>query len=66
MVMQFADRQNIKRSNYAINTMALSALELAFNVLGFDDPYPVKKAEEKYKILAKQYFERKLNSSGQN
>lgn len=59
MVMQFADRPNIKGSNYALNTMGLSALELAFDVLGFDDPYPIKKAEEKYKILAKQYFERK-------
>lgn len=59
MVMQFADRPNIKGSNYALNTMGLSALELAFDVLGFDDPYPVKKAEEKYKILVKQYFERK-------
>ena len=59
MVMQFADRPNIKGSNYALNTMGLSALELAFDVLGFDDPYPVKRAEEKYKILAKQYFERK-------
>lgn len=59
MVMQFADRPNIKGSRYALNTMGLSALELAFDVLGFDDPYPVNKAEEKYKILAKQYFERK-------
>ena len=60
MVMQFADRSNIKGSNYALNTMGLSALELAFDVLGFDDPYPVKRAEEKYKILTKQYFERKV------
>lgn len=59
MVMQFADRPNIKGSNYALNTMGLSALELAFDVLGFDDPYPVKRAEEKYKNLTKQYFERK-------
>lgn len=59
MVMQFADRSNIKGSNYALNTMGLSTLELAFDVLGFDDPYPVKRAEEKYKNLTKQYFERK-------
>lgn len=60
MVMQFADRPNIKGSRYALDTMGLSALELAFSELGFDNPYPVNKAEEKYKILAKQYYERKL------
>lgn len=59
MVMQFADRPNIKGSSYALDTMGLSALELAFDELGFDNPYPVKKADDKYKILAKQYFERK-------
>ena len=59
MIMQFADRPNIKGSSYALDTMGLSALELAFDELGFDNPYPVKKADEKYQILAKQYFERK-------
>lgn len=60
MVMQFADRPNIKGSSYALDTMGLSALELAFDELGFDAPYPVNKAEEKYKILAKKYFERNV------
>ena len=57
MVMQFANRVKIKGSSYALDTMGLSTLELAFNELGFDEMYPVKKAEEKYKILEKRYYE---------
>ena len=56
MVMQFANREKIKGFNYGLDTMGLSALELAFNELDFDEMYPVKKAEEKYKILEKQYY----------
>lgn len=58
MVMQFANRIKIKGSSYAFDTMGLSALELAFYELGFHEMYPVKRAEEKYKILEKQYFEK--------
>lgn len=58
MVMQFANRIKIKGSSYAFDTMGLSALELAFDELGFHEMYPVKRAEEKYKILEKQYFKK--------
>lgn len=56
MVMQFANRVKTKGSNYALDTKGLSTLELAFNELGFDEMYPVKKANEKYKILEKKYY----------
>lgn len=56
MVMQFANRIKIKASSYALDTMGLSTLELAFNELGFDEMYPVNKAEEKYEILEKKYY----------
>ena len=57
MVMQFANRVKTKGCSYALDTMGLSALELAFNELGFNEMHPVNKAEEKYKILEKQYYE---------
>ena len=57
MVMQFANRVKIKGSSYVLDTMGLSTLELAFNELGFDEMYPVNKADEKYKILEKKYYE---------
>ena len=56
MVMQFANRIKTKGSSYALDTMGLSSLELAFNELGFYEMYPVNKAEEKYKILEKKYY----------
>lgn len=58
MVMQFANRVKTKGCSYALDTMGLSSLETAFSELDFDDPMPVSKAEEKYKILEKQYFEK--------
>lgn len=57
MVMQFANRVKTKGCSYALDTMGLSALELAFNELRFNEMYSVNKAEEKYKILEKQYYE---------
>ena len=39
MVSQFADRSPYK-GNLCFNTMGLSALELAFDTLGWDDPQP--------------------------
>lgn len=65
MIMQFADRPHKKGYEYNINTMGLSALELAFNTLNLDDPTPIKKANEIYENLQKQYFENKVNSCEQ-
>lgn len=58
MIMQFADRPHKNGCEYAISTMGLSALELAFNELELDDPTPVKKANEMYEKLQEQYFEK--------
>lgn len=57
MVMQFANRVKVKESGYALDTMGLSSLELAFDVLGFDNPYSIYEAEEKHRVLAKEYFD---------
>ena len=51
MVLQFADEDK-----NSINTMGLSALEIAFSELNFDDPMPIKKAHKIYKELAKKYY----------
>jgi len=58
MVLQFADE-----SKDSMNTMGLSALEIAFSELDFDNPMPIKKVHEQYKKLAKQYFEKKAEES---
>lgn len=62
MVMQFADRPKIKDCHYALSTMGLSALEIAFVELDFDEPMSVADAEKKYKILVDKYYERKVEN----
>ena len=52
MVLQFADE-----NEDSINTMGLSALEIAFNELDFDNPMNIKKVHERYKKLAQKYYE---------
>jgi len=61
MIMQFADRPHKNGCEYAISTMGLSALELAFNELDLDDPTSMKIVNAKYNKLQKQYFERKAD-----
>lgn len=52
MVLQFADE-----NEDSINTMGLSALEIAFNELNFDNPMSIKEVHERYKKLAQKYYE---------
>jgi hypothetical protein len=52
MVLQFADE-----NEDSINTMGLSALEIAFNELNFDNTMPIKEVHKRYKILAQKYYE---------
>lgn len=51
MVLQFADESKDK-----INTMGLSALEIAFSELDFDNPMPIKEVHKRYKKLAQEYY----------
>lgn len=51
MVLQFANE-----SKNSINTMGLSALEIAFTELNFNDPMPIKKVHDIYKKLAQEYY----------
>ena len=51
MVLQFADENKNK-----IGTMGLSALEIAFNELDFDNPMPIKEVHKRYKKLAQEYY----------
>lgn len=51
MVLQFADE-----NKNSINTMGLSALEIAFGELDFDNPMPIKEVHKRYKKLAQEYY----------
>lgn len=51
MVLQFADESKDK-----IGTMGLSALEIAFGELDFDNPMPIKEVHKRYKKLAQEYY----------
>ena len=51
MVLQFADESKDK-----IGTMGLSALEIAFSELGFDNPMPIEEVHKRYKKLAQEYY----------
>lgn len=51
MVLQFADE-----NKDSINTMGLSALEIAFDELDFDNPMPIKEVHKRYKKLAQEYY----------
>lgn len=51
MVLQFADE-----NKYSINTMGLSALEIAFGELDFDNPMLIKEVHKRYKKLAQEYY----------
>ena len=51
MVLQFADE-----SKENIGTMGLSALEIAFAELNFDNPMPIKEVHNLYKKLAQEYY----------
>lgn len=52
MVLQFADE-----NKNSINTMGLSALEIAFNELNFDNPMSIKEVHKRYKELAQKYYQ---------
>ena len=52
MILQFADE-----NKDSINTMGLSALEIAFNELDFDNPMSIKEVHKRYKKLAQKYYE---------
>lgn len=52
MVLQFADE-----NEDSISTMGLSALEIAFNELNFDNPMSIKEVHKRYKILEKKYYQ---------
>ena len=52
MVLQFADE-----NKDSINTMGLSALEIAFNELNFDNPMSIKEVHKRYKELAQKYYQ---------
>lgn len=52
MVLQFANE-----NEDSINTIGLSALEIAFNELDFDNPMSIKEVHERYKKLAQKYYE---------
>ena len=51
MVLQFADE-----NKDSINTIGLSALEIAFGELDFDNPMPIKEVHKRYKKLAQEYY----------
>ena len=51
MVLQFADESKDK-----ISTMGLSALEIAFSELDFDNPMSIKEVHKRYKKLAQEYY----------
>ena len=52
MVLQFADE-----NKDSINTMGLSALEIAFSELEFDNPISIKEVHKRYKELAQKYYQ---------
>ena len=52
MVLQFADE-----NKDSISTMGLSALEIAFNELNFDNPMSIKEVHKRYKELAQKYYQ---------
>ena len=51
MVLQFADE-----NKESIGTMGLSALEISFNELDFDNPMSIKEVHKRYKKLAQEYY----------
>lgn len=51
MVLQFADE-----NKSSISTMGLSALEIAFTELNFNNPMPIKQVHYIYKKLAQEYY----------